>query len=288
VIEASVADGRGPGGETVARLLALLAGWGAIGKEDEDVAASTAALSMALHSAEHYGSAYSLAREAQRTASLIQERLSGDSTRLIAILVKQLGGIAPLALSAAEAFEQADEALSTVAAVSGLAQENINRVAGWRFLDIGRRIERGNNTGRFARTFAGANGPAEDLDALLDLIDSQITYRSRYLVGVALAPVRDMVLLDPYNPRSVAFQVDRITEHLGELPSLQNDGIAEEPLRLARVLAAEIAAADAADLDLAKISAFDSKLAALSQAIAQRYFLQSALKSGFTKHAGLA
>ena len=44
---------------------------------------------------------------------------------------------------------------------------------------------------------------------LLDLIDSQITYRSRYLTGVALAPVRDMALLDPFNPRSVAFQVER-------------------------------------------------------------------------------
>ena len=35
---------------------------------------------------------------------------------------------------------------------------------------------------------------------MLDLIDSQITYSSRYLVGVALAPVRDMALLDPFNP----------------------------------------------------------------------------------------
>ena len=53
---------------------------------------------------------------------------------------------------------------------------------------------------------------------LLDLIDSQITYRSRTLIGVALAPVRDMALLDPYNPRSVAFQTEIIAEHIGDLP----------------------------------------------------------------------
>ena len=69
---------------------------------------------------------------------------------------------------------------------SGLAQENMNRVAGWRFLDIGRRIERAINTCRFARIFAGEQATADDLDVLLDLIDSQITYRSRYLIGAAL------------------------------------------------------------------------------------------------------
>ncbi|UDL95895.1 circularly permuted type 2 ATP-grasp protein [Lichenihabitans sp. PAMC28606] len=286
VIGASVADGSGPGGQTVSRLMALLVLWGAVDKEDS--ATPTVALSAALHSATHFGSASSLAREAQRTASFIQERLSGDSTRLIASLVKQLGRSDRSSLSEAEAFGRADEALSIVAAVSGLAQENVNRVAGWRFLDIGRRIERGNNTCRFARTFAGSNGPAEDLDALLDLIDSQITYRSRYLVGVALAPVRDMVLLDPYNPRSVAFQVERMSEHLAALPSLRNDGIAEEPLRLVRVLEAEIAAVDAADLDLAKIDDVDGKLYGLSQAIAKRYFLQGALSSGLDKYTGLA
>jgi hypothetical protein len=36
--------------------------------------------------------------------------------------------------------------------------------------------------------------------------DSQISYRARYLVGLALGPVRDMVMLDPYNTRSLAFQ----------------------------------------------------------------------------------
>ena len=55
---------------------------------------------------------------------------------------------------------------------------------------------------------------------MLDLINSQITYSSRYLVGAALAPVRDMALLDPFNPRSVAFQVNRIDEGIATLPVL--------------------------------------------------------------------
>ena len=92
----------------------------------------------------------------------------------------------------------------------------MNRAAGWRFLEMGRRVERAINTARFARQFACDEAGNEDLDMLLDLVDCQITYRSRYLVGPLLAPVRDLVVLDPYNPRSVAFQVAALNDHIAE------------------------------------------------------------------------
>ena len=76
---------------------------------------------------------------------------------------------------------------------------------------------------------------------LLDLIHSQITYRSRTLIGVALAPVRDMALLDPFNPRSVAFQANLIDEHLSRLPMLRPGRRAEEPRWLSTLLRAELA-----------------------------------------------
>ena len=56
---------------------------------------------------------------------------------------------------------------------------------------------------------------------LLELADSQITYRQRYLMVAALAPVIDLVMLDPNNPRSVVFQLDRIEAHLAALPQAQ-------------------------------------------------------------------
>ena len=67
----------------------------------------------------------------------------------------------------------------------------------------------------------------------LTLVDCQITYRSRYLVGPLLAPVRDLVVLDPYNPRSVAFQVAALNDHIAALPSLKEHGLIERPQRLA-------------------------------------------------------
>ena len=143
-------------------------------------------------------------------------------------------------MSEVDVFEAADRALQMLAALAGLEQENMNRSAGWRFLDMGRRTERAINTCRLARTFAADEATADDLDVLLDLIDSQITYRSRYMTGVALAPVRDMVLLDPFNPRSVGFQIEMINQHISTLPALQDDGLLEEPRQIIARLATEI------------------------------------------------
>ena len=171
-------------------------------------------------------------------------------------------------------------ALKSLAAFSGLSQENMVRGPGWRFLDIGRRIERGIATCRFARHFAESSAPADALDALLDLTDSQITYRSRYLLGASLQPVLDLVMLDPYNPRSAAFQIDRLDAEIATLPSLNEDGMLEAPRRLALKLAAECRIAEAARLDRSGILLFEQLLMGLSSAVAERYFLQNSAPEG--------
>ena len=206
-----------------------------------------------MHQGENYGSAVALSREALRTASVIRERLSPDAWRLVVALEARLDIADAAPPSEVEAFDRADQALRALAALSGLMHENINRVAGWRFLDMGRRIERGIATCRFARIFATPDATADDLDVVLDLIDSQITYRSRYRAGVALAPARDMVVLDPYNPRSVAFQVAQIDAHLADLPVLRNDGILETPRRMSTSLNSELAVIEAEELDGARV-----------------------------------
>ena len=141
----------------------------------------------------------------------------------------------------------AELTLQELASFAGLAQENMNRAAGWRFLDMGRRAERAINTARFARQFAYDEAGDEDLDILLTLVDCQITYRSRYLVAPLLAPVRDLAVLDPYNPRSVAFQVDGAERAYRGLPALKEHGLIERPQRLAVALQSTLATAEAAD-----------------------------------------
>ena len=188
---------------SVERIQRLLVTWGATSQATRTNPARVVA--EALQSPEKFGSALSLAKSAQRTATSLRERLSPDAWQIITEMVERLA----LEVDDDDSVVSAAElTLQELASLAGLAQENMNRAAGWRFLDMGRRAERAINTARFARQFAYDEAGDEDLDVLLTLVDCQITYRSRYLVGPALAPVRDLAVLDPYNPRSVAFQVD--------------------------------------------------------------------------------
>ena len=270
---------------TVRRLADLLVAWGAA-QRGRSQSPATQAYS-ALYSLDDYGSASASVREARRTASVIRERLSVDAWRLFGDLQDQLTPGHGRKPSEGEAYEIADRALKTLAAFSGLSQENMVRGPGWRFLDIGRRLERGIGTCRFARQFAETDASSESLDALLDLTDSQITYRSRYLLGASLQPVLDLVMLDPYNPRSVAFQIERLDAEIRDLPSLTEDGMLEAPRRLVLRLAADCRTAEASRLDRTSILLFEQLLMGLSGAIADRYFLQNSGPEG-SRMTGLA
>ncbi len=273
-------------GETLERLQQLLVAAGAVDKEHSGRALDLA--NDALHDAEAPGSVIDLVREARRTASSVRERLSADFWTLLLNLDARLLDGARNPGSEAEILQQVESTLQILAALSGLAQENMSRGPGWRFLDMGRRIERGINICRFTRTLADDTTTIDDLDLLLDLADSQITYRARYLVGLALTPVHDLVMLDPFNTWSLAFQVFAIREHLANLPSLLDDGMLEQPNRILLPLVAELLTADAGDLDAETILVFEQTLMRLSNAVSSRYFLQGANAVPTIKLAALA
>src|ERR1700742_4926779 len=182
----------------------------------------------------------------------------------------------------------AELTLQELASFAGLAQENMNRAAGWRFLEMGRRAERAINTLRFARQFAYDEAGNEDLDILLTLVDCQITYRSRYLVGPLLSPIRDLVVLDPYNPRSVAFQVSALTDHVANLPTLKENGLIERPQRLAIAAQAMLTTAEATSLHTQTLFSLEQDLLTLADAIGLHYFPHGPHASRPEKLTGLA
>jgi uncharacterized alpha-E superfamily protein len=139
---------------------------------------------------------------------------------------------------------------------------------------MGRRIERAVHTCRLLMGFARNDASSDDLTVLLDLCDSQISYRMRYLGGLSLNLIRDMLALEPHNPRSLAFQIDRIVEHLAALPSLRGDGMPEPQVRIARSIAAILAATTAETIDLSALENMERQLLSLSDAIGKRFFLQ--------------
>jgi uncharacterized circularly permuted ATP-grasp superfamily protein/uncharacterized alpha-E superfamily protein len=268
---------------SVERIQRLLVAWGATSQTTRTQPARIAG--EALQSEDRFGSALSLVRSALRTATSLRERLSPDAWQVITEMAERLAQEVEDDDGVASAAELT---LQELASFAGLAQENMNRAAGWRFLEMGRRAERAINTTRFARQFAYDEAGGEDLDVLLTLVDCQITYRSRYLVGPLLAPVRDLVVLDPYNPRSVAFQVAALNDHIASLPTLREGGLIERPQRLAVAAQAALTTAEAASLDTKTLFALEQDSLNLADAIGLHYFPHGPNASRPEKLTGLA
>jgi uncharacterized circularly permuted ATP-grasp superfamily protein/uncharacterized alpha-E superfamily protein len=205
-------------------------------------------------------------RLARGIAGVSRDRLSADVVRLLDAPHPTKGSM----------LDRCGSLQRRYAALTGLSAEHMGRTASWRFHDLGRRVERGLAVVRLVRSFGLAGATSDDLSTLLDLADSQISYRQRYLTGIARVPVVDLVTLDPGNPRSLAYQVECIAAHLDQLPVLHDDGLPEDQQAEALALRALLAATSAAHLDAEQLNEAERQLFRLSDAIARRYFLQGA------------
>ena len=178
-------------------------------------------LARALCALDASGSLYSTLRAAMRSAAAVRDRLSTDTFRVLGALGDEADRAAGLArqpgLGALTGF--LDRVVTSLSALSGLAMESMTRGHGWRFLDMGRRLERALQLLSLLRAaFAtGAESESTLLEALLAVADSSISYRRRYLAGLHPAAVVDLLLVDDGNPRAVLFQIAALREHLRHL-----------------------------------------------------------------------
>ncbi|MBL6454200.1 circularly permuted type 2 ATP-grasp protein [Belnapia sp. T6] len=229
-----------------------------------------------------------------RLTELLRDRLTGEMQLALHHGLRQLGAQLRAPVPEGQALDRLAEAsgaiLSFAATVAGLAAENMVRGGGRLFLDLGRRVERAQAVAaELARALdqpGAASQPARlepGLRLALELRDSVITYRSRYLTALQAGPVLDLVLADEGNPRGLAFQLIAARDMLVDL-----DGDTESPLGRAagqlledaqamvrEVIAAARAEAMQAELVLAlppRLRAMEGAVADLSNRIARRYF----------------
>jgi len=98
----------------------------------------------------------------------------------------------------------------------------MTRGPGWRFLNIGRRIERSIHLVQLFRAIIVPlrleTWPA--LEMLIEVADSSMTYRARYFTSLQAAPALDLLMNDDLNPRSLAFQIKDFSEHCRSLSSM--------------------------------------------------------------------
>jgi uncharacterized alpha-E superfamily protein len=137
-------------------------------------------------------------------------------------------------------------------ALAGLGAESMVRDPGWRFLEIGRRLERGLQLTSLLRAIlTEERDTATDsllLESVLTTAESIITYRRRYRSHAQLETVLDLLLLDPDNPRSLAYQVQRLAEESDVMPGGRPAGRVTDVGRAVLQVSSTLRLADTATL----------------------------------------
>jgi uncharacterized circularly permuted ATP-grasp superfamily protein/uncharacterized alpha-E superfamily protein len=225
-------------------------------------------------------------RQLRRLVWLLRDRFSADAWRSINRFDQKFAAPARVeALRMGGALNLLDDAIVTLSAFGGFALESMTRGHGWRFLDIGRRLERALQMvdtvlNGFSRRDADQSA---ELETLLEIADSALTYRSRYLTSVQAGLVLDLLLLDEANPRSVAFQLERLIEHVAELPAREATSRKTAEWKTAMKMLTALQIVDAAELmrkdESGKWSNLENLLGtiggglrSLSESIARDYF----------------
>ncbi|MGN7741222.1 circularly permuted type 2 ATP-grasp protein [Pseudomonas sp. 22526] len=155
----------------------------------------------------------------QWAASQVRGKLSRENWQALVELQREALALEAREPDFGELLDFLNRLVMSLAALSGFALDDMTRDEGWRFLMIGRRIERlqflSSSLAAFLR---GATAfDQAGLEWLLELGNSSITYRSRYLAVAQLIPVLDLLLLDEQNPHAVLFQLKLVTRTLNRL-----------------------------------------------------------------------
>jgi uncharacterized circularly permuted ATP-grasp superfamily protein/uncharacterized alpha-E superfamily protein len=186
------------------------------------------------------GSVRSNIQSIRGVASVARDRLSVDSWRILTLLDEDVPTIsAGLTSLPGDMLSTLNQTVFHLAAFAGMGVESMTRGPGWRFLDMGRRVERAMHTMCLLRSALAHISPKTNLiiEALLEIADSWMTYKSRYLTNLQLAPMLDLLMTDESNPRSAAFQLAALAEHVNNLPRDQSQPVRSSEQRL--ILAAQ-------------------------------------------------
>lgn len=187
----------------------------------EDIDPAEVALMTALNGPEIFNSLSATLAKVHLLTLRARPRLSRDAWHVLHRLKLSLEGIDVGDNDGApnQVIDFLDSLLIRLAAVSGTVLDSMVRGHSWMFMDIGRKVERSIFVLALLRHFLPPGATRAHMEALLEVSDSLLTYRARYLSSLQVAPAVDLLLTDETNPRSLRYQVDAVAAHLQRLPN---------------------------------------------------------------------
>ena len=163
--------------------------------------------------------------------------------------------------------------LRKISGFNALVHENMHRSSGWRFLTLGRAIERGDGAAAVLAGFAGSASPAGLAEVALEYGDSYITHQRRYRIDPTLETVIDLLALDVNNPRSVRYQVTVMRSISESLPNARKHGRVSPVLSVLLPLEAELSVSSPPDITGSRLIALRDSIAEISNRLSSTYLV---------------
>jgi uncharacterized circularly permuted ATP-grasp superfamily protein/uncharacterized alpha-E superfamily protein len=205
------------------------------------------------------------------TAGQIRDRLSMDGWAALADLDKTARRMAERVEPGTDAARAIGALLRKLSGFSGLVHENMYRFLGWRFLELGRHIERAMSTAAILAVLGDPEAPEGALDLAVEVGDSVMTHRRRFAVATTRDTVIDLLALDPLNPRAIRFQLDGAGEQVAALPESARDGAGEALRRAVARAVQQLATERPETLESAALWALRGQIGGISDRLSEAY-----------------
>lgn len=252
------------------------------------------ALPAAVFDPGEYGGLAPTVQDLTRLASLVRDWISPDTWHRINVTAETFR-TAPSRewRDLADVVSATGILIGDIASVSGLIADGMNRGPSWRFLEIGRSIERAAATARLLITADLRKGNASPLllKTLVEVLDVRMTYRFRYRENLQRNAVLDLAITDETNPRSLAFQLERLIQHTDRLPGYTTQPLRSPEMRLVmeaahavRMLTAEDLAQTGLKTVMAALRTTEEAMLKLSDALTHKYLVHSGVPRQFMEN----
>ncbi|HEX7775713.1 MAG TPA: circularly permuted type 2 ATP-grasp protein [Parvibaculum sp.] len=235
------------------------------------------------------------------TAGAVRDRLPADCWRAVTALSRppRLSGFRATPV---QIILRLDELVMLSTSLTGSIDESMPRNDGWRFLEIGKRLERAMHLVTVLRGMSGVAATKDDkarrvserrhLNAIVALVGTRLSPDGQPVNGLDRKSALEAVLTNGNDPRSLAYQLSALAQHLAALPQpaggTAGDLVARtrEQVDMASALVKEAIAAatqgalrhkdidapDGADSIRAAFAPLDAALPEISNLLSQAYF----------------
>jgi uncharacterized alpha-E superfamily protein len=242
------------------------------------------ALPAAVFDPSEYGGLARSVRDLTRLASLVRDWISPDTWHRVNATAESFWTTpARDWRDLADVVSASAALIGDCASISGLIADGMNRGPSWRFLELGRSIERAAATARLLITADLRKSTGSPLlRTLIEVLDVRMTYRFRYRENLQRNAVLDLAITDETNPRSLAFQVERLVQHVDRLPGITSQPLRSADMRLVMEAAHAVRMLTAEDLSstslknvLLALRTVEDAVLRLSDTLTSRYLVHS-------------